>query len=156
MISSQKHLNKVSNNTMATSPQQPRLKLTTPTGTAFYPKLHTPDTKFNAEGVFECVIILTEEEAQPLIEKLTKFSADAVEAEKKSIMADTSVPMGKRTQRVSSLKVADIPVKTLFDDETGEPTGKVSIKFKMKASYVPVSAQIPIGYNSSGLSDFNR
>lgn len=120
---------------MATTPQQPRLKLTTPTGTAFYPKIHTPDTKFTPEGVFECAVILTEEEAQPLIEKLTKFSADAVEAEKKSIMADTSVPMGKRTQKVSSLKVADIPVKTLYDDETGEPTGMVSIKFKMKASY---------------------
>ena len=142
MRSSQKHLNKVSNNTMATAPQQPRLKLTTPTARAVYPKLHTPDTKFTPEGVYECQVVMSAEDAQPLIDKLAKFLEDAVAAEKKSIMADTATPMGKRTQKASSLKVADIPIKTIYDDDTGEPTGEVSIKFKMKASYKDKSGNI--------------
>ena len=37
-------------------------QLTTPIGTAMYPKLITPDTKFNADGVYSCKLILSKDD----------------------------------------------------------------------------------------------
>ena len=39
-----------------------QLKLTTPLGTAVYPKLVEPDTKFNEDGVYSCRLIVSEED----------------------------------------------------------------------------------------------
>ena len=36
--------------------------LTTPAGKAVYPKLVTPDTKFNSDGVYTCKLIVSEED----------------------------------------------------------------------------------------------
>ena len=36
--------------------------LTTPVGKAVYPKLVTPDTKFNSDGVYTCKLIVSEED----------------------------------------------------------------------------------------------
>ncbi len=36
--------------------------LTTPIGTAYYPRIDTPDTKFNPDGVYSCKLHLTEGE----------------------------------------------------------------------------------------------
>tara|TARA_X000001382_G_scaffold95578_3_gene69995 strand:+ start:774 stop:1358 length:585 start_codon:yes stop_codon:yes gene_type:complete len=50
--------------------------IATPIGQAFYPKLTTPDTKFNPDGVYSCKIMVSEEDynsfraqLQPLIEQ---------------------------------------------------------------------------------------
>lgn len=41
-------------------------QLTTPIGTAMYPKLVTPDTKFDDNGVYSCKLILSKDEFETL------------------------------------------------------------------------------------------
>ncbi len=45
---------------------------TTPAGTAFYPYLFTPDTKFDANGVYNVKLKLKEKEAKPIIDLINK------------------------------------------------------------------------------------
>jgi hypothetical protein len=45
---------------------------TTPAGIAFYPYLFTPDTKFDANGVYNVKLKLTEAEAKPIIDMINK------------------------------------------------------------------------------------
>jgi len=47
--------------------------ITTPVGTAFYPRIDTPDTKFNPDGVYSCKLHLTEGEFNAF-----KLEVDAV------------------------------------------------------------------------------
>ena len=41
-------------------------QLTTPIGTALYPKLNTPDTKFNADGVYSVKLILEKDDYETM------------------------------------------------------------------------------------------
>ena len=45
---------------------------TTPAGIAFYPYLFTPDTKFDANGVYNVKLKLTDKEAKPIIDLISK------------------------------------------------------------------------------------
>lgn len=45
-------------------------KFVSPKGSAGYPKLVKPDTKFNAEGVYSTHLTMSKEAAQPFIEKI--------------------------------------------------------------------------------------
>ena len=47
--------------------------ITTPKGTAIFPKLNEPDKKFNPEGVYSLTLRLSDAEAKPLIAQLTKI-----------------------------------------------------------------------------------
>jgi hypothetical protein len=57
--------------------------ITTPTGIAQYPWLSKPDTKFSEEGEYKVNVILTKEEATPLVEKINGIFADNVKEETK-------------------------------------------------------------------------
>jgi len=43
------------------------IKYTTPVGTFLYPRLITPDTKFNADGVYSCKLAIPADDAKELI-----------------------------------------------------------------------------------------
>lgn len=88
----------------------------TPAGTAIYPHLTQPDTKFNAMGEYKVSLSLTEDEAAPIIAKFNQ----AME------QAKTMIPQGKRP------KVSEPPYFNELDDQ-GQETGRVVFKFKMKA-----------------------
>lgn len=45
-------------------------KYVTPKGSAGYPKLIKPDTKFNAEGVYSTRLTMSKKDAQPFIDKI--------------------------------------------------------------------------------------
>lgn len=90
--------------------------MVTPPGVAVYPHLTTPDTKFDANGVYKVSLSLTEEEAAPLIERVEKVQEEAT----------GMIPPGKRQ------KLSDPPYYDEMDDQ-GQPTGRVIFKFKMKA-----------------------
>lgn len=90
--------------------------MVTPPGVAVYPHLTTPDTKFDANGVYKVSLSLTEEEAAPLIEKVEEVQEEAT----------GMIPPGKRQ------KLSDPPYYDEMDDQ-GQPTGRVIFKFKMKA-----------------------
>lgn len=90
--------------------------MVTPPGVAVYPHLTTPDTKFDANGVYKVSLSLTEEEAAPFIEKVEEVQEEAT----------GMIPPGKRQ------KFSEPPYYDEMDDQ-GQPTGRVIFKFKMKA-----------------------
>ena len=57
--------------------------ITTPKGIAQYPWLSKPDTKFSEEGEYKVNVILTKEEASPLVDKINGIFAENVKEETK-------------------------------------------------------------------------
>ena len=86
----------------------------TPRGVFQYPKLFTPDTKFNADGVYSVKLQLTDADSQGLRDFLDEMHEEAVaEAQREN-------------PRKKKIKVADPPY---VDNEDGT----YSFNFKMKA-----------------------
>ena len=102
--------------------QQP-ITFTTPKGVAQYPWLSKPDTKFSEEGEYKVSLILSKEEAIPILKQINEVFAENVAAESKK-------NGGK------DIKKAPPPYMEQLD-ESGNSTGKVILKFKSKAAYKP-------------------
>ena len=102
--------------------QQP-ITFTTPKGIAQYPWLSKPDTKFSEEGEYKVSLILSKEEAIPILKQINEVFAENVAAESKK-------NGGK------DIKKAPPPYMEQLDD-AGNSTGKVILKFKSKAAYKP-------------------
>lgn len=51
-------------------------KFVSPKGTAGYPKLTRPDTKFNAEGVYSTSLVMDEKTAKPFVELIEQAYVD--------------------------------------------------------------------------------
>ena len=97
----------------------------TPKGTAIFPTLNEPDKKFNPEGTYKVTLRLTEEEAAPLIAKLTKIHSEAQAVELKKL--------GKKNIKLAPMPWADA---TNYDKETETKVpvdGFVDFKFSLKA-----------------------
>lgn len=99
-------------------------KFITPVGVAKFPALTTPDTKFNALGVYKTGLILSVEEAQPLIDSLTEIRDAYIEEQMSEATA-------QQKPKLRKYKIADIG-EPEFDDN-GEETGNVIINFKLNA-----------------------
>ena len=100
---------------MAKRPPLP--KYNTPLGTARYPHLNKPDTRFDEEGVYKCDVIVPADEAAELIEYLegirdAKF--DELDAKKKKTYSKA-------------------PVCEDELDDAGDETGNVIFKTKLNA-----------------------
>lgn len=95
--------------------KNPTLSLITPKGPAVYPSLHAPDTKFDANGIYKVGISLSQEEAAPIIEKLTE-------------LRDSFRDEAKKLSKGKKVKDADLP----YTED--EETGRITINTKMKAS----------------------
>ena len=95
---------------------------TTPKGIAQYPWLSKPDTKFNEEGEYKVNLVLTKEDATPVIEQINAAFAENLKVQMKENGKD--------------IKTANPPYMNELDDD-GKPTGNVIIKFKSKALYPP-------------------
>ena len=95
------------------------MKLVTPEGTAVYPHLNEPDTKFNADGEYSTKLSVSSETANSLIEVLESFYEEAYKDHCKE-------------QNKQKLKKHNHPW-TEETDEDGNDTGNVVFKFKMKA-----------------------
>lgn len=106
--------------------QRQRKLITTPKGIAVWPRLNEPDTKFKPEGVYSVKLRLDAADAEPLVRLITEMAkAELVRAK-----AEEKNP----TKRVK-IKAADLP----YAEEVGEdeqPTGHVTVNFKMQASGV--------------------
>jgi hypothetical protein len=101
----------------------------TPIGVAVWPHLHSPDTKFDKDGVYRVQLAypVGSPEANKLIAQIDAWVASAIEAENKRLVAD-----GKKAKVASAFKRADLPYKMELNDE-GEETGRVLFNFKLKA-----------------------
>ena len=91
------------------------VRLTTDVGTALWPHLNEPDTKFDKDGSYSVNLILNKEGT----EKIKSVMAQVLEEFIASGDANTK-------------KSAPMPIKEDTDKE-GKPTGDYQIKFKLKA-----------------------
>lgn len=94
------------------------VQYTTPTGTASWPRLNEPDTKFNKDGVYHVSLRLTQADSKEI----------------KDMMSDMLAAHAEKVQeeKRGKIKIADLPIKDVYDDDNN-PTGDVEIKFKMNA-----------------------
>ena len=99
-------------------------RFTTPKGTAQYPYLTKPDTKFNPEGEYKVKLELDAADAGELISFLDEQVELSVAAAKKD-----PKNAGKK------IKVGDAPYSV------NEETGKASINFKLKAKVTTKSGE---------------
>ena len=95
------------------------LKLTTPQGKAAWPHLNKPDTKFDKDGIYSINLRLPREDAEGVVNTIKDVLKESVESAKKE-------------QKGKKVKVAPLPIKDV-EDEQGNPTGEVEIKFKLRA-----------------------
>lgn len=94
----------------------------TPAGIAKFPFLNKPDTKFKAEGEFTCKLILSAEDAQPLIER--------IDAQLEAAWADYQEAETNAAKR-KKMKRADPPYAAVVDETTGDETGDFEFRFKL-------------------------
>lgn len=86
--------------------------ITFPKGIAVYPALYRPDTKFDELGQYKADFKLSAEDAAPYIDKIQEYAKSH---------------LGKR------LAAGGNPVfEPVVDAETGEPTGEVLFKVRVK------------------------
>lgn len=106
----------------------------TPIGKALWPHINEPDTKFDEDGVFTISLVLPDEEAQPLIERLEERYGE----EYGSFC---------RERKKTSLKEADKPWQAETDEE-GNLTGNSILRFKMKAKTAKGIEQRPLIFDA--------
>jgi hypothetical protein len=97
---------------MSKKPKLPRY--VTPMGVAQYPYLTKPDTKFNPDGEYKVNLEIPAEEASEIM----SFLDEQLEA---------SVAKAKEENKGKKIKEGDAPYSV------NEDTGKVTLKFKLKA-----------------------
>ena len=97
--------------------------VTTPTGVALYPWLTKPDTKYNEDGEYKVNLVLSKEDAKPLLKTINEVFEENLKAEMKK-------------QKKKDIKTATPPYSEQLDDN-GAPTGNLIFKFKSKAAYKP-------------------
>jgi hypothetical protein len=121
-------------------PKLPRY--VTPAGTAQYPYLNKPDTKFNPDGEYKLKLEIPADKAQDIVTFLDEQFAQSVAKAKKE-------NPGKR------IKEADLPY------QVNEDTGTVAVSFKLKAKVTPKNGdpfeQRPAIFDAKGkpLKDVN-
>jgi hypothetical protein len=90
-------------------------------GNAVWAKVFEPDTKFNPLGDYSINLQMTEADAAPMCEKLEGLIQETF---KKAVKEKPPLKNSLTTQDVMSV---------VYDRETGDPTGDVEFKFKLKA-----------------------
>jgi hypothetical protein len=102
-------------------------KIVSPEGVSKYAWLTKPDTKFDKDGHFKVNLIVSAEEAQPLIQQ--------IDAEMKK-----SAEIAKEKNK-KAVKMANPPYETETDD-TGAETGNIEFKFKRKAQIIASDGKV--------------
>lgn len=114
-------------------------KFMTPEGTLKYPNLTKPDTKYKSEGEYSAKIILTEADAEPLIEEISEVLEQAKtmaqEQLQETIDSEKGEKKAKAMAALKNLKAGPLPFKDCVGDD-GEPNGLIEFNIKMKASFV--------------------
>jgi hypothetical protein len=99
--------------------KQKRPVITTPRGTAIYPHLNTPDTKFKDKGEYHVRLSIPAKNAEALIDQIDKAHAAS------QVKAKEENPKEKR------IKEGPLPYETHPEDDN-----QVIFRFKMNASFV--------------------
>lgn len=111
----------------------PAPKVVTPKGTAIWPKLNAPDTKYNADGVYEVKLAFDAGTDLSAIKNKVQQQIDRKYDEMvEQLEADGKGGLAKKLAK----RPLDDHFKAEEDEQTGDETGRVIIKAKMKASGV--------------------
>lgn len=134
---------------MAKNSDRVELKIVTPRGTAIYPKLNTPDTKFDADGVYESKLKFDPAATDGVLSgKSASWESivAAVNAQQEKFLADKKKELaagdGKAKNKAKTITSIPWGEEPDVDDE-GEATGLVVVKAKMKASGVSKKDKTP-------------
>lgn len=129
---------------MTDKKKPPLEKVLTLTGIAKFPYLNAPDTKFNADGEYRVRLILSDDANQQpgstkgqsikamLEEAATKIFEETKAALTEAFNTEKGDKKAKAKKALDSLKLADLPIKPVYDEE-GNETGDIELSFKMKA-----------------------
>lgn len=110
-------------------------RITSPLGVAVYPRLNTPDTKFDKDGVYSVDL-----ELDPMDKEVSAFIATLKKA------ADAAYTETCESKGGKKLKRADLPIK-----ETDNATIRIKFKLKAKAGNEEKSwEQKPVLFDSQG------
>lgn len=93
------------------------IKFTSPKGTAVYPSLTRPDTRFNAEGVYKTGLELPKKEADGLVEKLKEIFVEEFGAKK---LAGAKFPFKENEDGTVTFNFKSKTAPKLFDAK-GQP-----------------------------------
>lgn len=111
-------------------------RILTPKGVASFPWVRKADTKFSKKGVFKCGVTLDKSDTG-----VEEFIA-ALEAQRDEVvqeLKDGNFQWLGETVKLKPYQIKELnihPVCTFVrDDETGEPTGEVTINAKQNAIY---------------------
>lgn len=99
----------------------------TAVGTLKYPRLNEADTKFNPAGEYNCRLILSEADAEALVEQLQPLHDEAVAAGRAKYDALPLITKKKKA-------FTEVPFMSECVDEEGNANGEYEFVFKMKAS----------------------
>lgn len=101
--------------------------LTSPKGAAVYPHLNTPDTKFDADGVYHVKLRCSEKEpqAQALIKLIDEKMVESVAKAREAVKDDP--------KKLKKVKACDDKPYSFDTDDDDKRTGTVTFTFKMKA-----------------------
>lgn len=98
-----------------------KMKMTSPKGTAVWPWLNEPDTRWNEVGTYSVTLKMDAQTAEPFLAKLKEFYKEGY--------TECLKEQGK-----NKLKNATMPWFNVEDDQ-GNETGEIGFKFKNNASY---------------------
>jgi hypothetical protein len=111
---------------------------TTPRGAFIYPHLVEPDTRFKAEGEYNCKLALEDEVAEkfaaPLEAQLEAFMDERVPEIKESLKGLKGAKLVKRKKIYAAAQEREL--NDLYEpevDDEGEETGRQLFKFKLAA-----------------------
>ena len=125
---------------MATSKRPAFVKGFSPAGIAVFPSLNKPDFKYKKDtGEFKVKLRVTDDEAQPLADKVTALAAahfDLTQTQLTEQLAEATDGKKKAALKkaLTELKLADISITDDVDDE-GDPNGFKLINFKSPGCY---------------------
>ncbi len=116
--------------------QKKKERLLTPRGTASFPWVRKPDTKYNAKGDYKCGVTLdkSDDTTQALIAKLEGMRDAVVDDISNGRFQWMGETISLKPYQIKELNIHPV-YTTLRDDETGEPTGMITINAKQKAIY---------------------
>lgn len=102
--------------------KQKKVLVATPRGVAVFPTLHTPDTKFDANGVYKIDLKLTGADAEAFKAKVDGWHKESIAAAKK-----------ENTEKAKEKGKKPTPVKENNPPYSENEDGSIDFKFKMPA-----------------------
>ncbi len=117
---------------MPSKVKEKAVQLVSPIGTASYPFLTRPDTKFDSDGEYRVGLLLSATEAQEMMKAIDAAMTDSLEKAKK-----------ENPQKAKKIQMAKPPYFEVTDDD-GNETVDIQFNFKLKAKVTPRNGGEPI------------